>query len=65
MAELIGSTLAIIVGNDYGTYHEVALHKLVAKSQYILIIGNTKVGTYLVFLYVLGTDHNDNFQLVA
>ena len=65
MAELIGSTLTIIVGDDNGAYHEVALHKLVAQSQNILIIGDTEVGTYFILLNILCADHDNNLQLVA
>jgi hypothetical protein len=65
MVELIGSTLTVIVGNDNGAYHEVALHKFVTQSQNILIVSDTEVSTYLVLLYILSAHDYDNFQLVA
>ena len=40
-AELVGSILTIVVCDNYGTNHEVAVHELFAQSQHVFIIGDT------------------------
>ena len=65
VAEQVGSLLAVIVSDDHRAHHELAVHELLAQTQHILIISDAQVGTHLVLLDVLGTDHDDDLQLVA
>ena len=65
MTELIGGMLTIVVGDHHGAHHEVTAHKLVAKSQYILVVSDAQVCTYLVLLDVFSTDHNHDLDAVA
>ena len=65
VAELVGSTLPVVVGNHYRTNHEATVHKLLAQTKHILIVGNAEVGTHLVLLNVFGTDDDDNLNAVA
>ena len=65
MAELVGSMLTVVMGDNHGTHHEVATHEFLPQSQHILVVGDAQVGTYLVLHDVLCRYHDDNFQLVA
>ena len=65
VTKLVGGMLTIIMGDDDRAYHEVTAHELVAQSQHILVIGDAQVGTYLVLLNILSTDHDDDLQLVS
>ena len=65
VAELVSGMLAVVVGDDHGAYHEVAAHELVAQAQHVFVVGDAEVGTNLVLLNVVGTDYDDDFQLVA
>ena len=65
VAELVGGTLTVVVGDDDGAHHEVAAHKLVAQTEHVLVVGDAQIGTHLVLLNIVGTHHDDNLQLVA
>ena len=65
MTELVGSMLTVVVCNHYAAHHKAATHELSAKAQYILIVSDAEVGTYLVLLDVLSTYHDDNLDAVA
>ena len=64
MTELIGSMLTRVVRNHNTAHHEVTSHKLIAQTQYILIIGDTEVCTNLVLLDIVCIDHNHNLNAV-
>ena len=53
------------MGNHYRAYHEVATHKLLTQTQYVFIIGDAQVGTYLILLYIFSADNDDNLHLVS
>ena len=65
MLELVCGVLSVIVRDDDGAHHEVALHKLVAQSEHILVVGDAEVGTNLVLLDVVGADHNHDLYRVS
>ena len=65
MTELVGCVLTIVVCNHYAAHHEAAAHEFIAQAQYILIVGDAEVGTYLVFLDVLSANHDNNLYAVA
>ena len=65
MAELVGSVLSVVVGDDDRAHHEVAALELVAQSQHVLVVGDAQVSAYLVLLNVLCRYNDDNLQLVA
>ena len=52
MTELIGSMLAVIVGNHYRTYHEVAIHEFITQTKHVLVVGNAQIGTNLILLNI-------------
>ena len=62
MAELVCGMLPVVMGNHHGTYHEVALHKLVTQAKYVLVVGDTEVSPDLILLDVLSTDDNHNLN---
>ena len=57
--------LAVVVGDDHRAHHEVAAHELIAQAEHVLVVGDAQVGTHLVLLDVVGTDHDDNLYRVA
>ena len=65
MTELISSMLAVIVGNHHTSYHEVAAHKLITQTEYILIVGDAEVSTDLILLDVLSADYYQDLDAVA
>ena len=65
VTELVGSLLAVVVGDDHRAHHELAVHELVAQAQHVLVVGDAQVGAHLVLLNVVGADHDDNLNRVA
>ena len=65
MTELISGMLTVVMGDDYGAYHEVALHELLTQSQYILVVGDTEIGSYLILLNIIRTDNDQDLDAVA
>ena len=65
MTELVGSMLTVVVCNHYAAHHETATHELIAKAQYILIVSDAEVGTYLVLLDVLSANYDYNLDAIA
>ena len=60
-----GGGLSVIMGYDNRAHHEPTVLKLATKTQHILVIGYAEVGTFLVLLYVGGTDDNNDLYAVA
>lgn len=65
LLELCGSRLSVVVGDDYRANHEPAVLEFASESEYVLVVGDAKVGTFLVLLNVGGTDNNNYFNAVA
>ena len=65
MAELVGSPLAVVMGNDYRAHHEVSFHELVAQAEHVFVVGDAQVGAHLILLDVFGTDDDDYLDAVA
>ena len=65
MTELISCMLAIVMGDYYRSHHEITTHELITQSEHVFIISDAKVGTDLVLLNILSTDHNDYLNGIA
>ncbi len=64
MAELVSSTLTVIVSDDHRAHIEAATHKLITQTQGIFIVCDAKVSPHLVLFNVFSTNHNHNLQAV-
>ena len=64
-AEIVGGMLAVVMGDDDAAHHEATGDELAAKAEDILVVGDAEVSTHLVLNYVLSTDDDDDFNLVA
>ncbi len=53
------------MSNDNRIDHETAVHKLLAQTQHIDIVGDAEVTTHLVLLDINGADDNDDLRHVS
>ena len=65
LAELVCSTLSVVVGDDHRSNEKSPCHELIAQAQHVLVVCDSEVGPDLVLLNVLGTDDDDNLDAVA
>ena len=65
MTELIGSMLTCVVRNHNAAHHEVTSHKLIAQTQYVLIVCDAEVCTNLILLDIVCIDHNHNLDAIT
>ena len=65
VAEHIGSRLAGVLGDDHSRDGKAVAAEQVNQAQHILVIGNAKVTTSLVFLDVVRVDRDDNLDIVG
>ena len=65
VAEHIGSGLSSVLGDDHGRDSKAVAAEQVNQAQHILVIGNAKVTTSLVFLDVVRVDRDDNLDIVG
>ena len=65
VAELVGGVLAVVVGDDDASHHEVAAHEFVAQPQHVFVVGDAEVGANFVLFDVFGTDNDDNLDTLA
>ncbi len=64
-AEIVGSALAVIMGNDHAAHHKTTVRESLAQTQHILIVSDAEIGADLVLHNVLGTDDYHYLYLVA
>ena len=65
IAEHIGGGLAGVLGDDHGRDGKAVAAEQVNQAQHILVIGNAKVTTSLVFLDVVRVDRDDNLNVIG
>ena len=65
VAEHIGSRLASVLGDDHSRDGKAVAAEQVNQAQHILVIGNAKVTTSLVFLDVVRVDRDDNLDIIG
>ena len=65
VAEHIGSRLAGVLGDNHSRDGKAVAAEQVNQAQHILVIGNAKVTTSLVFLDVVRVDRDDNLDIVG
>ena len=65
VAEHIGGGLAGILGDDHSRNGKAVAAEQIDQAQNVLVIGNAKVTTSLVFLDVVRVDRDDNLDIVG
>ena len=63
-AEGHGTGLTVVMGDDDGADEEASLLELRAQAQYVFVVGDAQVCTYLVLLDVGSADDNHDFGAV-
>ncbi len=61
----VGAGLAVVVGNHHRTHHETTVHKLLAQTQHVDVVGNAQVAAHLILFNIAGTDDDNDFSDVG
>ena len=59
------SRLTVVMSNHNRTHHKTTVLELATKTENILIISDTQVGTLFILLNVCSTNHDNNFNAIA
>ena len=61
----VGAGLPVVVGDDYTAHVESDVFKFASQAEYVFVVGDAEVATYLVFLNIVGADDHDDFGFIA
>ena len=63
--KLCGCRLTIVMGYDNRAYHEPTILKLATKTENILIISDTQVGTLFILFDVSSANYDNDFDAIV
>ena len=61
----VGAGLSVVVGDNYTAHVKSDVFKFASQAEYVFVVGDAEVATYLVFLNIVGADDHDDFGFIA